>query len=157
MKKLALFALLSLSACASHCPCSEKKAAVMPLEKVEQRHPRVFAEVYMTYLKEIGNAPLHKVSQIPHPFSENCKKTVNGAIVAKDADEFVAQLSQAKKMYPFWKFEGVEIIPSQGTNSATIHYVVSSQGLGRLEVLKVVHFDGTGKVKEVLEVFAETK
>ncbi|MEB3701912.1 hypothetical protein Bealeia1_00981 [Candidatus Bealeia paramacronuclearis] len=157
MKKLALLSLLTLSACASHCPCSEKKTTVIPTENVVQRNPKAFAEAYMAYLKEIGKVPLHKVSEIPHPFSADCKKTMNGAVVAKSSDEFVAQLSQAKKMYQLWKFEGIEIIPSQSTNSATIHYVISSQGLGRLEVLKVLRFAENGKVKEVLEVFAEAK
>ena len=147
MKKLAFIALFALSACASG-PCRHSHSVV------EKGNDQVqYAQRYINFLIQFGSAgSVNQTEKISHPFHDNCKKTMNHEVVANSADEFINQLSEAKKVAPIWKISNVHIYPHLKENSATISYNISASGLGDFTVIKLINFCENGDVLNVSEV-----
>jgi len=151
MKKLALVSLLLLSACASESCKHHHRVHVKGNDQINH------AKRYMNFLVEFGSAKsVNEVGKIAHPFDKNCKKMMNDKIVANSSEEFINQLTEAKKIAPNWQFSNIQIHPHLRENAATVSYNISAPGLGNFTVIKILTFTEDGNVGNVLEVFAES-
>lgn len=155
-KTLVLFSAL-LSTCACPCDAKMKEGTSIQSSQISDKEITGYAQNYLDYLEKVGETPAENVANIPPPFNVNCRKTMNGEVVAHNATEFVNQLSGVRKACASWKMDVLEIIPSPSTKSATLHYTIKAPHLGTFTVMKVARFDDSGKVLEINEVFSPLK
>jgi len=113
------------------------------------------AHVYMDYLKEVGKTAPSKIDKISHPFADSVQKTINGERVARNAHEFVKQLTDVRKLCKSWTLEILEILPSSEARAATIRYKLEAPPLGGFIIIVIVRFTEVGTVLDVNEVYSQ--
>jgi DNA-directed RNA polymerase subunit F len=113
------------------------------------------AHVYMDYLEKLGKTSPQNVNKVSHPFAESVQKTINDKKVAGNAQEFVKQLADVRKLSPSWTIEILEVLPSSETRAATIRYKLEAAPFGAFIIIVIVHFTETGTVLDVNEVYSQ--
>lgn len=158
MKKLLLLPFIFLTACVCQSSLKEETCTIENFHNnFAEKNLISYSQTYMNYLKKVGKSSAEKVKNIPHPFDSQSQKIINGELVVKNAEEFVTQLSELRKLCKFWDIKILEILPSPSSKNATILYTIKAAPLGTFIVIAITSFDNFGNVRKVNEVFSLLK
>lgn len=85
------------------------------------------AQQYIDYIKKVGDSPKRDFMNIPHPFAQNCKKVINGALILETGSDFKNHLTEITKVSEGWRIELADKIAANDSEHSHGASPVASQ------------------------------
>jgi hypothetical protein len=132
-------------------PCDEKTSVVE--KSTREIDGLKIAQKYIDYLKAVGASPDGGFMNSPHPFAAKCKKIINGKLALETDQEFKNQLKDLTKASEGWQIEPLDQIAGNDGKTCVVRYFLTSKTLGQFTTIAILHYDSTGALEEVNEVY----
>jgi hypothetical protein len=150
--------LLLLATSTTSCTDLQKKEPADATEVTSKEPTKLLHNVghhYIDYLIQFSSQTIIYEQNMHSLFAPNCKKIMNGAIVANNSHELYMQLEETKKQFHSWHIQAYRdnIFSNQQNNTWVVQYDITTAQLGTMIVMAYLKLDPNGLICEINEVY----